>query len=385
MSVLFVTNGHGESAIAERIARELRGRSGEETQHFPLVGGGFGVPGFIDVGPRAELPSGGLVAMGNIRNLVRDLRAGFIPLWLRQRAFLRRSAGRHAVIVAVGDVYALAMAYCARAPTIFVGTAKSEYVAPYGRLEHRVMRKAAVRFVRDEPTAAALRAAGLEARVGNVIVDLAFDAEPYIWPATPGERLVLLPGSREDAYANVLLLARVVRFVNRVRPLHAVLSIAPKLDPSRMAALLAGDGWKLEPGSGEEPFGLRDEEGSPVVKAWSGNFAALFPGATLVIGQAGTANEAAAACGLPVVALETERGGREGWYRMRQGRLLGPALQLVSGEPERAAASIVQLLDDPMRREAMSLTGKARMGPPGAAALIASAIEELLRRGSHHA
>src|SRR5579875_2425081 len=241
MSVLFVTNGHGESAIAERIARELRGRSGEETQHFPLVGGGFGVPGFIDVGPRAELPSGGLVAMGNIRNLVRDLRAGFIPLWLRQRAFLRRSAGRHAVIVAVGDVYALAMAYCARAPTIFVGTAKSEYAAP------------------------------------------------YIWPATPGERLVLLPGSREDAYANVLLLARVVRFVNRVRPLHAVLSIAPKLDPSRMAALLAGDGWKLEPGSGEEPFGLRDEEGSPVVKAWSGNFAALFPGATLVIGQAGTA------------------------------------------------------------------------------------------------
>ena len=165
MSVLFVTNGHGEAAIAARIAREVRAL-GREAVHFPLVGAGFDAD-FPEVGPRVTLPSGGLVAMGNLGNFVRDVRAGFLSLLKRQLAFLHKSAGRHAVVVAVGDVYALALAYRARTPTIFVGTAKSEYVTPYGWLERRFMRKAALLFVRDEATVAALRSPGLQAAAGE--------------------------------------------------------------------------------------------------------------------------------------------------------------------------------------------------------------------------
>jgi len=371
LSVLFVTNGHGEAAIAARIARELRA-FGHEAVHFPLVGSGFEAVDFPEVGPRAALPSGGLVAMGNLGNLVRDVRAGFLSLLKRQLAFLRGSAGRHAVVVAVGDVYALALAYRARTPTVFVGTAKSEYVTPYGWIERCFMRHAALLFVRDDPTVAALRANGLRASTANVIVDLASDVQPYRWPPAQA-RLVLLPGSREDAYADAALLMEVVQNVARARCVYAMLSVAPSLDASRLAASFAAHGWQIAPGSQTEPF-VASIEGKAVVTAWRGDFAALFGEATLALGQAGTANEAAAACGLPVVALETRRSGREGWYRMRQARLLGAALEVLPGDPVTAASSVVELLDDAARRGEMGATGRARMGAPGGAALVAGAI-----------
>ncbi len=380
--MLFVTNGHGEAAIAARIARELHAISGEETLHFPLVGTGFDAPGFREVGPRARLPSGGLVAMGNVGNFVRDVRAGFFGLLWRQWRFLRAAAGRHAAVVAVGDVYALATAYRARSATVFVGTAKSEYVAPYGTVERRFMRGAAAVFVRDERTAAALDAAGIAAVAANVIVDLNSEVEPYRWPA--GERLALLPGSREDAYADAVLLMDVVRHVARVRPVCAMLSLAPALDPERVARGLAEAGWTIERGTDLEPFAAA-WEGTPLARAWRGDFAALFAGATLALGQAGTANEAAAAAGLPVIALETRRSGREGWYRMRQARLLGAALDVVPGDAQGAAAAVAALLADPQRRAAMGATGRERMGPPGAAARVARAIADLASRGARSA
>lgn len=92
-----------------------------------------------------------------------------------------------------------------------------------------------------------------------------------------------------------------------------------------------------------------------------------------MLGQAGTANEAAAACGIPVVALETNEGQ---WYRMRQQRLLGDALTTVPVEPEVAAHALRTLLADRARLERMSMTGRERMGKPGGARAIAAAIAQ---------
>ncbi|HEX3549759.1 MAG TPA: hypothetical protein VHT53_05255, partial [Candidatus Elarobacter sp.] len=62
-AVLFVSNGHGEAAIAARIAEELRALAPVRTDHFALVGAGLGGGAFADVGPQRAMPSGGLVAM----------------------------------------------------------------------------------------------------------------------------------------------------------------------------------------------------------------------------------------------------------------------------------------------------------------------------------
>jgi hypothetical protein len=356
-AVLFVSNGHGEAAIAARIAAELRAQTGFVTEHLALVGQGFGDAEFVDVGPQRAMPSGGLVAMGNVRAFTGDLRAGFLGHLIGQIAFLRRSRGRYAMVVAVGDVYALLLARFARRPVIFVGTAKSVYVASYGPLERCVLRGARAVFVRDEATAARLRTANVDAQApGNVIVDLLATPERYAWGSAE-HRIAILPGSREAAYADAAALAGVARRVIARVPASAVaLSIAPGLDPVRFAATLAED---------------------PPITGWRGELGALIADATIVMGQAGTANEAAAAHGVPVVALDRGEARSSAWYRMRQTRLLGDALALVPGDPELAADAVVALLGDAPRRARMGAAGRERMGGPGGARAIARAIAEL--------
>ena len=350
--VLFVTNGHGEASIAAAIAREARALAPLSTDHFGLVGAGLGGDGFPDVGPQRAMPSGGLVAMGNVRAFARELRAGFIALLLQQLRFLRAARTRYALVVAVGDAYACVLALATRLPLIYVGTAKSVHVAPYGPGERRVLRGARRIFVRDAATAAALQAHGLPAEApGNVIVDLAGGDERVAWQAPL--RLALLPGSRERAYSDALrLAATVAELRGRVSRLDALLSIAPNLDPARFAPALARGG----------------------LRPWSGSLGALTHGATLALGQSGTANEAAASQGVPVVALELDGVPRDAWYRKRQSGLLGDAMAIVPGDPVEAAAAIAELLADPARLARMGAIGRERMGPPGGAHAIAEAI-----------
>ncbi|HEX3549433.1 MAG TPA: hypothetical protein VHT53_03620, partial [Candidatus Elarobacter sp.] len=291
------------------------------------------------------------------RAFVRDLRAGFAGLVVRQASFLRAVARerQYAAVVAVGDAYACALAAIARAPLAYVGTAKSVYVAPYGPGERRMLRLARRVFVRDAATAHALRARGVQAEApGNVIVDLLAAGARIDWQAPL--RLALLPGSRERAYADALRIADVVAAL-RARGLRpdAVLSVAPNLDERRFAPAL--------------------ERGA--LRAWTGPLGALLRGATLVIGQSGTANEAAAAEGLPIVALELHDAPRDAWYRKRQVDLLGEALLVVPGDPEAAADAIAALLADDVRRAHMGAVGRDRMGGPGGARAIALAVAEL--------
>jgi hypothetical protein len=356
-AVLFVTNGHGEAAIAAKIAREVRALAPLTTEHLALVGERFGDADFPDVGPQRALPSGGLVAMGNVRAFARDMGAGWLGLFAAQLRFLRSVRARYAAVVAVGDAYAAALARTARRPWVFVGTAKSEYVAPYARIERNVVGAAARIFVRDAATAGALRRRGLRAEApGNVIVDLLGEDRRYEWP---GEiRIALLPGSRERAYADAERIAEIVeRIAARVPGVAAVLSMAPTLDPARFAPLF---------------------ERHPSIGVWFDGVGGILAGATLAIGQAGTANEAAAASGVPVVALDLAGDRRSGWYRMRQERLLADAMAVVPGDPAAATEAIVELLNDPARLARMGAAGRERMGASGGAAAIARAIADLV-------
>ena len=371
--VLFVANGHGETAIAACIGRAASTVSASFAGDlFPLVGVGDGAAPLRLVGPRRTMPSGGLVAMGNVRAFARDVRANFAGLLVAQLRFLRTAKPRYDLCVAVGDAYALALALAAGLPTLFVGTAKSVYVAPYGPFERTLLRRAARIFVRDAPTAALLRRRGVAAEApGNVIVDLARANAAVL----PGSWLGLLPGSREAAYADAVRLARVARELGSRRPeLRTLLSVAPSLDAARFARELHADGWRDDGPRDGEAFALR--AGAMRLAAWTGDLGTLLRSSAAVLGQAGTANEQAAACGIPVLALDDPAARSGPWYRLRQRGLLGDALLLVSAEPRAAATAIADLLEDPARLDRMSRAGRERMGPPGGAAAVARAIAE---------
>ena len=379
--LLFVSNGHGEIAIADRIAHDVHELAPDlPIDHLPLVGESRAAD-MREVGPRRPMPSGGLIAMGNVTNIARDVRGGLIGLTLAQRRFLVRARGEYARAVAVGDTYALLMTLAARAPVTYVGTAKSVRVAPYGPLERRVLRRADEVFVRDEPTAQRLRAQGVDARApGNVIVDLFGSADdPRADDACAGfvPMLAVFPGSRQSAYADASFLLDVVGRIADDRPaLGAVLSIAPLLDPDVFAQRFARDGWHVDDlGDARMPFALRRGE-RVIARAWRGDIGPLLARAQMVIGQAGTANEAAAAAGVPIVAFERDRDRKTAWYRMRQHGLLGEALLVLPGDPAQAAAGVGELLDDPARRTSMGALGRERMGAPGGAHAIARSIVE---------
>lgn len=385
MRILFVSNGHGEAAIADRIAAELHALLPDATlDHLALVGEPVS-DSTRPVGPRRAMPSGGLIAMGNLRNLVRDLGSGLLPLVVAQRGFLRSIRGSYDVAVAVGDVYALAMTLRAGTSTVFVGTAKSVSVAPYGPFEARVLARADVRYVRDEATARALRARGLSVEpAANVIVDLFVvqpDAAADAALAEFDPALALFPGSRASAYDDAAFLLEVVHGVAEALPrAGAALSIARGLDVARFADAARHAGWKVEGESRDEvPFRL-SLHGRTLVRAWTGSPAPLLRRAALVLGQAGTANEGAAAAGVPVVAFQREGDGKARWYRRRQQGLLGDAMAVFCGKAPEAAASVCDLLNDPARRRHMSDTGRARMGEPGAARRIGERILLLARQ-----
>ena len=370
---LFVSNGHGEIAIAARIAQEVGKLAEIRCDHLALVGDAGHSPALHDVGPRRKMPSGGMIAMGNVVNIVRDLAAGLGPLTAAQWKYVTRNGDGYGAIAAVGDTFALFMALRARTPVVFVGTAKSVYVARYGRMEERLMRGARAVFVRDDATVQALEAHGIQAAAANVMADLGVAQEPQR-PALEGDPLIgLFPGSRENAYENARFLLEVLLRVQTLAPrVRAILSIAPGLEPGRFAAELRRGDVRVMPGTDpREPFSVCAGE-VEILRAWSGEIGAIIDRAALVLGQAGTANEAAASAGVPVVAFE---GG--GWYRSRQAALLGGALRILPRDAESGARSIVDLLENSAQRAAMARTGRERLGAPGAAARIAETIVRL--------
>ncbi len=383
---LLVSNGHGEASIADRIAVELRALDPQlELEHLGLVGDGLSTA-MPEVGPQRAMPSGGLIAMGNVRNIARDVGAGLLSLTLEQYRYLRASRGRYDAAIAIGDVYAFVMASRCGAPTVFVGTAKSVHFAPYGPFEERVLRGAAARFVRDPATAERLREHGLAVEdAANVIVDL-FCAEddPRAAGVVDGfaPALGLLPGSREAAYDDAAFLLDVVRELAPERPgLGAALSIARGLDEAAIARRAAESGWSVVRAAGADelrPFALA-LDGRERVRAWRGALGPLLGRVEIALGQAGTANEAAAAAGLPVVAFEDPDDRAALWYRKRQRGLLGEGMTVLPRTPAAAAAGLGELLDDAPRRAAMGAAGRARMGQPGGARRIAQRVVEIVR------
>jgi tetraacyldisaccharide 4'-kinase len=331
------------------------------------------------------MPSGGLVANWNVRALVADLRAGLGRLTVRQYRFLA-SQGKRSAIVAVGDVYCLALSLVAsKRPTIFVATAKSNYVAQHSALERAVARRAVMVFARDAPTAQSLRDAGVRAQyAGNVMMDGLEATGLDLGASSDAVRFGVLPGSRADAPAEAAaavqrLTALAATLAARGKNVEAFFSLAPSVEAASVQRAIRAAGVAIsDPIDG---FGVvaRGARGTLRITLVRGAFADLLQASEVVLGQAGTGNEQAAGFGRPVLAAMApgETAERMRWYRMRQKRLLGDALLVLPAEPGAFAAEVIRLLDDPERMRRMEEAGRERMGGPGGARAVASAVLSL--------
>ena len=130
MRLLCLSNGHGEDAIAVQILTQLQQiPNAPSLAALPLVGEGKAYHRLNNI-PIISLvksmPSGGFIYMDGFQFL-RDLNQGLIQLTWAQIQAVRHWAKQGGMILAVGDIVPLLMAWISGAPYCFVGTAKSEY------------------------------------------------------------------------------------------------------------------------------------------------------------------------------------------------------------------------------------------------------------------
>ena len=296
--------------------------------------------------------------MGNVRAFARDLGAGFVGLFARQVRFSARRARDGAMPRSSRSATRMRARWRGSrgTPLIYVGTAKSVYVAPYGPGERRILRAAQRVFVRDAATAADLRRHGVAAEApGNVIVDLA----------------------RRPTCRSI----GVRRCGSRCCRVRANARTPTRCGSPPSSPRCAGAGSRSTRCSRSHRTSSsrvsRRRSSVAGLRPWTGPLGALLHGATIAIGQSGTANEAAAA---------RRAARRRARPRRRTARCMVPqapdgfARRRAAGRPRRprprrgcgrgAARRRV-------RRARMGALGRERMGGPGGARAIAGALVAL--------
>jgi uncharacterized protein (TIGR03492 family) len=378
--LLVLTNGAGEDAIAARVLAHLPPDLRDSVVCCPLVGQGSALHDRYElVGPRVLPPSEGLFRE-SWRLALRDLVQGVLVGHARQLSFLRGQRARFAMAVAVGDLFPVLWAGLAGIrPLLFVGTAKSVYHHPYSLAERLILRRfTRLCILRDRATAERLAGQGLVARwVGNAMMDEAVPAGRPLPLRTGAPTIALFPGSRGQAHAVLpFQLRAVLQLRMRVEGLQAAVAVAPGSDPVELTAACRQDGWTFHSCPGEGALGLLERHGFSV-PILQGRLGDLLAHSSVVLGQAGTANEQAAGAGVPVVAFDPRGESGLGWYRKRQKGLLGDAVKVVPQSLDAVVEELAGLLADPAERQRRGAVGRQRMGPPGGAQRMAAAIGEL--------
>lgn len=363
-SILIVSNGYGEDAVGNALAKELKGRA--EVVAYPLVGLGHAYEGVPLLDPRKALPSGGFGVRGSWKALLADVRSGGIGLLRAQHEALKTERGKHDRVVAIGDAYCLWMASRAASPAVFVATAKSEYNERHRMPEIWLLRRyAALVFTRDQPTAEVLATRGVTARYeGNPLMDTVPVPEGSLPLPTGAPVVLILPGSRTDALQNLMVLLKVCRQVNSEAGAAFVCALPPTLELVNVVTNAMRVGWEVE--------GQYLQSGQTRVLL-TRDFGSAIRATTVSVGLAGTANEQAAGFGKPVVAFPGNGAQYTKSFMELQHRLLGEAL-VPSANWREAAGAVIRLLRDSDERIRRGKVGQQRMGVPGAVARIAAEL-----------
>lgn len=239
MKVLCLSNGHGEDRVASFIARELI-QLGIETVALPMVGNGFcyanlAVPLVTEL--QQSLPSGGFSRMSAYQ-LWRDVQGGLLSLTWRQWQITQNwvRTNPQGLVLAVGDIVPLLLAWLSGARYAFVATAKSEYywrdrrgAVPFGGSifypwERWLMgrKRCLVNLVRDQLTAEHLTKnyKGLSVEyLGNPMMDGLESTGVDLGIAKNQWVIAILPGSRPpEAYHNWQTLLVCAQVALRVLP-----------------------------------------------------------------------------------------------------------------------------------------------------------------------
>ncbi|MFH1386314.1 MAG: lipid-A-disaccharide synthase-related protein [bacterium] len=367
-NILLVSNGHAEDLAAAAIGGTLQTASPDlSIRALPLVGLGqaYDKKGIINLGLKKILPSGGFAKEG-IFHFLNDLRSGFFSLFHQQIKILRQEAKKTDLVVAVGDVWVVALCgLFVKKPLIFIDGPKSVKIEGYYKLELWLLKKFCQKvIVQDPETADYLQKKGIPAfYLGSWVMD-------YV-PVTgdnlgidPGKTVIgILPGTREEAYPNLKLILEVFELLSQSDK-NLVGTIASVLNKDKIKI----PGWQLEDNK------LTSNSGATAYLI-EGKFGDVCVRSKLIIGLAGIANEQAVAFGKPVVCFPGS--GAQTTLRRWQEihKITSDSMLIVQGNTVEKAAKIMRLLKDEKRLAVMGKIGKESKPMWGGVERIANLVK----------
>ena len=389
MKVLFLSNGHGEDLNASLILAALRSLEPSlQIGAMPLVGMGnaYRRLSVEIIGPTQNLPSGGIIYL-NPWNWVKDITSGLIGLTLQQIKAVFREKTNCDLLIAVGDIVPIAIAYLTGRPFVAFIVSTSSYYE--GKLRLPWITEFCLRsprcqrvFTRDEFTAEDLQQRGLKKAIfaGYPIMDV-LQSSHYDLELEPNLPMIaLLPGSRlPEAIHNLQLQLQACGAIALERPMQFRAALVPSINEEDLKALATKMGWHYH-GSGKL---VNPVQNFRVICYWDA-FADILQQCDLAIGMAGTAVEQAVGLGKPVVQIPGAGPQFTYAFAEAQMRLLGSSVKTIGKSPnddslfENVAKNIDKILDDSDYLETCLQNGKQRVGDAGGSVGIAQGILELI-------
>ena len=386
-NLMFISNGHGEDMMTSKLIEALLKETSLELDIsvLPIVGTGDSFESLpVEIlGPRKTLPSGGF-ARNSWQNLWEDIKAGLLVNTFRQIKELRKQKNNKELSVVVGDVYILLLTgLFLGGDILFIPTAKSEYINGHYKIEKYLMKKYAnLVLPRDQKTKEDLVENGINAEFnGNLMMDC-FEIKSIDFGLEPDSiKIGILPGSREEAYDNMLDFMKVIEELEKLKKenYEFLVAVAGNFSIAKLKNKLDKVNWHIKEKSGKNVKLqiFSPNELSKISIIYNG-FGDVLDQAELFLGMAGTANEQAVGLGKPVVTFPGTGAQFDYEFAADQKRLLGDGVKFVDRNFVNVAYSIIELLEDDEEYKKRSEIGQQRMGERGAVTKTVDRIKDFL-------
>jgi len=357
-NILIISNGYGEDQIACNLIKAFQSLNEASTQIYPLplVGAGLEYQK-IKLTPLIKnpiLPSGGFIR--NLKILFTDLYHGLLQnTWLQLKTIHKYSQKTN-LTIAVGDVFCLVMAKLFNPnPVYFLPTAKSDLFAKHSFIEKFLIKKLAAKtFTRDQITANALNKAHIKAfYLGNPMMDnMQFNKDTFNYLKTD-QILGLLPGSRAEAYPNLLHILKIIEILHTKNPqIKYILCKSAHLSYAGLTQHLHNSKWQLKKTNHQYTLNHKSQNLKIII---TDQFYDFLYASKIILGLAGTANEQAIHFGKKVYCFEGFGPQSTAQRFQEQKKLLGQNLVFL---PNHQPASMAQKLLIAFQQPAFKLSGK---------------------------
>ncbi|KRA56014.1 hypothetical protein [Devosia sp. Root635] len=371
---LFISNGHGEDAIAAAIVARMPDRAIVEA--YPMIGAGNAYAGVCPiVGPRATLASEG---WRNVKgSLRRDIATGGLGTVPPALNFLRRIKGKYDRVVVVGDMVGVLACYMSgHRDLYYLDVYKTGAARLYSGPERWTIKRACKTvFCRADNLARSLEHIGVDARsAGNVMMDAIphgdYDAQSRRQRPLA---VTLLPGSRALTGESFALQVNALRSLPaELRP-DMFLAVAGSIsvdDLAKKAGLKRTTMLSVE----SADLGELSDGDMTIHMARGGAMGNLLAASDVALSQAGTATVQALGLGKPAITFVNPRDRRSRFTDEQM--LFGEARTVVEAETQAVGAALRKLLGDDEERRRLANIGRQRIGGPGAMQVIIEALVE---------